>query len=167
MKSFKIFAMFAMLFVLASCAKKEKPQASVAEAPAPVEVYQPKHQTTDVNLAAIQKYEYRNAPSAEAAIAVEVKYSKVAYAEPITVKYSYKNGDTYTYVIPKNFTIWPNENGRLRVVKDADCTVWIQGQTKSGKFHEFVFYGDPKHNGGKIKPNSYRNLPEGEIKYRK
>ena len=100
MKSFKIFAMFAMLFVLASCAKKEKPQALVAEAP--VEVYQPKHQTTDVNLAAIQKYEYRNAPSTEAAIAVEVKYSKVPYAEPITFKYSYKNGDTYTYVIPKN-----------------------------------------------------------------
>ena len=80
--------------------------------------------------------------------------------------YVYPNGDTFTYVI-NNFFVWPNQNGRDRIITDGDCTVWIQGQTKGGKFYEFVFYGDPKHNGSKIKPNSYRNLPAGEIKYRK
>lgn len=167
MKTFKIFAMFAMLIMLASCADEKKTQEPVVTAPPPVEVYQPTHQTANVVLAAIKTYEYRNAPTGVAATSVEVKYDKTPYAQPIEIKYSYANGDTFTYVIPKDFGIWANENGKLRVVKDADCTVWIQGQTKRGKFHELIFYGNPKYNGTKIQPNSYRNPPAGEIKYRK
>jgi hypothetical protein len=95
---------------------------------------------------------------------VAVNYSKKApYVKPIEVKYSYKNGDTYTYVIPSTFALWQNEAGKLRVVVDRENTVWLQGQTKSGKFHELIFYGNPKFNGTKIKPNSYVD----EIRYSK
>ena len=167
MKKFQIFAMFAMLVMLASCAEKKKEEPVVTPTPPPVEVYQPKHKTTDVDLSAVKKYEYFNAPTTASAVSVEVKYNTTPYVEPIEVKYAYSNGDTFTYVIPKNFGIWANEIGNLRVVKDADCTVWIQGQTKQGKFHEFIFFGNPKYNGTKIKPNSYRNPPVGEIKYSK
>ncbi|MBE6454495.1 MAG: hypothetical protein E7017_06425 [Alphaproteobacteria bacterium] len=167
MKTFQIFAMFAMLVMLASCADKKKEEPVVTPAPPPVEVYQPKHQTTAIDLNTVKKYEYFNSPTSAPATSVEVKYNATPYTEPIVVRYTYSNGDTYTYEIPKNFGIWKNEAGKLRVVKDADCTVWIQGQTKQGKFHELTFYGNPKYNGTKIKPNSYRNLPAGEIKYSK
>ena len=97
MKNFKIFAMFAMLIMLASCADDKKKQEPVVTAPPPVEVYQPVHQTASVDLNAIKTYEYRNAPTGVAATSVEVKYDATPYAQPIEIKYSYANGDTFTY----------------------------------------------------------------------
>ncbi len=169
MKQFcKISAMVAIVGMCVSCSEKKEENVPVEPA-APQEVaYQPVHQTSDVDLAKASKYTYFAAPMSAAATGVTVDCDKkVPYGQPIVVKFSYANGDTYTYTIPKDFGLWKNSAGRFRVITDDKCTVWLQGQTKSGKFHEFVFFGDPKFNGTKIKPNSYRNLPAGEIVYRK
>lgn len=169
MKKSISFLMFCVmtLCILVSCQEKEK-EAPKPVAPPPVkkDVYQPKHQATTIDLKEVKTYNYYNAPTDNVASAVVVNYNpKTPYAEPIVVKYSYSNGDTYSYTIPQEFGLWPNEAGKLRVVSDNDCTVWLQGQTKSGKFKEFIFYGNPKFNNKKIKPNSYLNHPNGLIKY--
>lgn len=159
-----------VLICFFTCCKEEKKVESpvVVEEPAPVEVYQPKHQSSTIDLSSVKKYEYVSSPTQSPATSVTVDYDpKTPYAKPIEVKYTYANGDTYTYIIPKEFGLWKNEAGRFRVVADNECTVWLQGQTKKGKFHEFIFYGDPQFNGKKIKPNSYLNHPTGLIKYRK
>ena len=158
-----------VLVTFFTCCKEEKSVEPpvVVDEPAPVEVYQPKHQSFNVDLSTAKTYEYVNAPTKTSATSVTVDYDpKVPYAKPITIKYTYSNGDTYTFIIPKEFGLWENEAGRFRVVTDNECTVWVQGQTKKGKFHEFIFYGDPKFNGKKIKPNSYLNHPTGMIKYK-
>ena len=163
MKTIKILALCAIACMLAvSCGKKK--EVPVVEEAQP-EVYQPRHEHIVVDLNNIQTYNYHNAPAAEAATSVAVNYDEKILYQPVKIKYGYANGDTYTYVISDQFGLWENEAGRLRVVSDNEGTVWLQGQTKAGKFCEFVFYGDPKYNGKKIKPNSYRNLPAGEIKY--
>lgn len=161
-----------MLFAIAMCittsCKEEKKVEPIPTPtpPAKQEVYQPKHQSNTVDLSSNQKYVYINAPTSQKATSVVVNYNpKVAYKEPIEIKYAYSNGDTYTYTIPTEFGLWENEAGFFRVVSDNECTVWLQGQTKGGKFKEFIFYGDPKNNGKKIKPNSYLNHPAGLIKY--
>ena len=168
----KRFFYFCVLFALAigvltACkAKKETPveePAAVAEQ----EVYQPKHQSQTIDLSSVKTYEYVSAPTSQVATSVAVSYNKQApYKEPVVIKYLYSNGDSYTYTIPSNFGLWCNEVGRIRVIIDKENTVWLQGQTKKGKFHEFIFYGNPKFNGKKIKPNSYLNLPDGLIEYR-
>jgi len=161
-----ILTMLVMVGMFASCGKK-KAEPVVLETQKQ-EVYQPVHKSSVVDLKTAKKYEYRYAPMNAPAVGVSVDYDKkTPYAKPIVIKYAYANGDTYTYTVPADFGLWRNEAGKLRVVYDNDCTVWIQGQTKSGKFHEFVFYGNPKYNGTKVKPNSYKNPPVGEIKYRK
>lgn len=165
MRKFMLFCMCAA--VLASCSKKEE---AVAEPQEPQEevVYQPVHKSVTVDLKTAPVYSYNKAPFDVPAASVVVTYDrKLPYAQPVIVKFSYANGDSFTYTIPAEFGLWKNEAGRFRVISDDKCTVWVQGQTKNGKFHEFVFYGDPRYNGGKIKPNSYRNLPAGEIRYRK
>ena len=164
MKAIKLFALCAMVCMLAVSCGKKKEATPVVQEPK-VEQYQPKHGRATVDLENIKTYNYYNAPMAAAAKSVVVTYDPKVLYQPITIKYSYENGDTYTYDIPVTFGLWANENGRLRVVSDAEGTVWLQGQTKAGKFCEFVFYGNPKYNGKKIKPNSYRNLPAGEIVY--
>lgn len=165
MKQFIMFCMCAA--VLASCSEKKEPVVEPQE-PQKEVVYQPVHRTMTVDLKTASKYGYYNAPNDVPATAVVVTYDqKLPYAQPVVVKFSYANGDSFTYTIPAEFGLWKNEAGRFRVISDDACTVWVQGQTKNGKFHEFVFYGDPRYNGGKIKPNSYRNLPAGEIRYRK
>ncbi|MCM1323329.1 MAG: hypothetical protein NC218_04140 [Acetobacter sp.] len=167
-KFFGMLAFAAIASLLASCGEEKKVEPTPAPEPVKEEVYQPQHQSTVVDLKAAKKYQYFNAPTTTPATSVVVNYNeKTPYAAPIEVKFSYENGDTYTYTIPAEFGLWKNQAGKFRVVSDNECTVWIQGQEKRGKFHEFVFYGDPKHNGTKIKPNSYRNLPAGEIRYRK
>jgi len=167
---FKIIAMCVLIVSVCSCQnKKQEPEVVVPPPPAPVEEveYQPQHLSSVVDLAAAKKYEYFNAPRNEAAVFVELLYNdKIAYAHPISIRFHYAKGDTYTYTIPSEFGLRTNENGKFRILSDNEHTVWIQGQTKRGKFHEFVFYGDPKYNGSKIKPNSYRNHPSGEIKYK-
>lgn len=165
----KFLTVFAVSGMFVACNNKAKEPEPVPVPETPKEeVYQPVHQTTTVDLKKAKKYAYFNTPTAEAATFVEVLYGqKEQYVQPIVVKYAYANGDTYTYTIPEEFGIWRNEADRLRVIYDDKCTVWIQGQTKAGKFHEFIFYGNPQFNGKKIKPNSYRNLPAGEIVYRK
>lgn len=169
MKTFvKSLAVFAVAGMFASCDKENK-ESETAPVPEPpkVEAYQPVHSSTTVDMKKIKKYAYFNAPMSTAAVSVQVLYDQNApYVQPITVKYSYANGDTHTYTVPAEFGLWRNEAGRLRVVSDDKGTVWMQGQTKNGSFHELIFYGDPQFNGKKIKPNSYRNLPAGEIKYR-
>ena len=148
--------------------KKEVETTPVVQEPAKVEVYQPKHQTLSVDLNTDKTYVYTNAPTTTPAQSVEITYDpKTPYAAPIVIKYTYPNKDTYTYTIPKEFGLWENEAGKLRVISDNECTVWLQGQTKKCKFKEFIFYGNPKFNGKKIKPNSYLNHPSGLIKYRK
>ena len=167
MKKIILFLLaFACLFVV-SCNKDEKTTAQTPpEKPPKQEVYQPVHTTKTIDFGTAKTYNYSLAPTNVAAQSVKVVYDlKYNYTQPIKVIYTYKNGDTFTYVI-NNFGIWCNENMRPRVIYDNHGTVWIQGQTKKGKFHEFVFFGDPKFNGCKITPNSYRNLPAGEIKYR-
>ena len=166
---FKFSAMVAIVGMLASCSdKKEETPVLVEPKPSQEVVYQPVHQSFDVDLAKSRKYTYYAAPAATAATSVTVDYdAKTPYASPIVVKFGYANGDTYTYTVPATFGLWKNSAGRFRVITDDKCTVWLQGQTKSGKFREFVFYGDPQFTGKKIKPNSYRNLPAGEIVYRK
>ena len=150
--------------IVFSC-KEQKQESEPVQAPV-VEVYQPAYFDYMVALTNAKTYAYFNAPCDMAAKTVKVSYdAKTPYAEPIVIKYTYSNGDTHTYTISKDFGLWANELGRLRVVIDEYNTVWLQGQTKKGKFHEFVFYGDPKFNGKKIKPNSYTNHPVGVINY--
>lgn len=166
-KIFGMLAFVAIASLLASCGEEKKPEPAPAPEPVKEEVYQPIHQSAAIDLKTAKKYDYRNAPTAAPAASVVVNYDpKKPYTQPIEVKYTYANGDTYTYTIPAEFGLWKNQSGKFRVVSDKECTVWLQGQEKNGKFHEFVFYGDPKYNGTKIKPNSYRNLPAGEIRYR-
>lgn len=165
MKTLKIAVLFFMAALIVSCGKKEEQKAET-QVPAEPEVYQPKSQKIVVSLETAETYAYFDTPKAEAAEAVDVFYGETEYSQPTTIRYSYANGDELVYEIPQEFGLWKNQNRRFRVVSDADQTVWVQGQTKQGKFHEFVFYGDPKNNGKKIKPNSYRNLPNGEIVYR-
>jgi len=164
----KTIALFALVSMLASCSQNSE-TTDPNPVPEPIEeaVYQPQHQSATIDLASAKKYDYRNAPLDKPATSVTVNYDKVPYAKPIEVVYTYENGDTFTYIIPADFGLWQNSVGRFRVIKDAECTVWLQGQTKNGKFHEFVLFGRPEKNGQKIRPNSYRNLPDGEIKYRK
>ena len=69
----------------------------------------------------------------------------------------------YTYIIPETFGLWKNEAGKLRVVTDENYTVWVQGQTKKGKFHEFIFYADPKFNGTIINPINGVYYSKGNI----
>lgn len=159
---------FCVVTILVCACQEKKPEPAPAPVePAKKEVYQPKHQSSTVDLKSIAKYEYVNAPFNEPAISVDVTYDpKVVYKRPIMIKYKYANGDSYTYTIPSEFGLWPNEAGKLRVITDDECTVWLQGQTKKGRFHELIFYGNPKYNGKKIKPNSYLNPPSGEIKYK-
>ncbi len=167
MKKFIILAMCTMFCMLAASCGKKKQETDPAPKPK-TEVYQPRHVRVEVDLKNIKTYNYFSAPMSTPAKSYTVAYNtKVPYAQPIEIKYTYANGDTYTYFIPDDFGLWENEAGRLRVVTDTDGTVWLQGQTKAGKFCEFVFYGHPQYNGIKITPNSYRNLPSGEIKYRK
>ena len=166
----KIIQTIAMcVLVSCFCSCKNKPQEVIEPIPTPPakqEVYQPKHQSSVIDLKSAKKYEYVNAPYNEPAISVELLYNnKVPYAQPITIRYKYENGDSYTYTIPSELGLRANENGKFRILSDKENTVWIQGQTRKGKFHEFVFYGNPKYNGKKIKPNSYLNPPTGEIKY--
>ena len=167
MKNFIILCTFiAVALSVTSCKQKQEPVPTIQEPVA--EVYQPVHTEKVVDLASANRYMYFSAPTGIAAKSVTVAYNnKTPYAAPIVITYSYENGDTYTYTIPTEFGLWENELGRLRVVSDNQNTVWLQGQTKKGKFHEFVFYGDPRHNGKKIKPNSYINHPYGVIKYAK
>jgi hypothetical protein len=165
MKKFIIFLAFIAVALIVNGCKKEQPAPEVIEEPV-VEVYKPIHQSTTVDPYSAKKYAYFAAPVNEAATSVTISYDhKTPYAQPIVIVYTYENGDTYTYTIPKDFGLWANERGRLRVVLDNENTVWLQGQTKKGHFHEFIFYGNPKFNGKKIKPNSYTNHPHGSIKY--
>lgn len=165
MKTVKILALFAICIFAVSCNKEQAPAPEpVPEAP---EVYQPQNVQEFVDLTKVKTYNYYKAPKADlSAASVAVTYDEKVLYQPIKIKYTYANGDTYTYTIPAEFGLWANEAGRLRVVTDKQNTVWLQGQTKTGKFCEFVFYGDPAFNGKKIRPNSYRNLPAGEIVYR-
>lgn len=167
-KFFGMLAFAAIASMFASCGEEKKAEPAPVPEPVKEEVYQPQHNAQTVDLKAAKKYNYFNAPTASPAASVVVNYNeKTPYAAPIEVKFTYANGDSFTYTVPASFGLWKNQAGKFRVISDNECTVWIQGQEKSGKFHEFVFYGDPKHNGTKIKPNSYKNLPAGEIKYRK
>lgn len=163
-KLFYVLSMLTMVGLLASCGKKE--EKPVVEPPQQ-EVYKPVHKSSAIDLKTAKRYDYRNAPMNAPATEVIVKYDEKTPYRPIVIGYVYANGDTYTYAISEEFGLWQNEAGKFRVLSDDNCTVWLQGQTKDGKLHEFVFYGDPKYNGTKITPNSYRNLPAGEIKYRK
>lgn len=171
-KFFSYLAIFAMILVCVSCGSKEE-QATpdltskpVTE-PAKQEVYQPVHKSENVNAMRCKKYNYFAAPLATPATSVQVDYT-TPYKSDVIVKYTYANGDTYTYTIAKTYGLWTNaQTGNYKVICDDKCTVWLQGQTYTGGFHEFVFYADPALNGTKIKPNSFKNLPAGEIKYRK
>ena len=165
MKNFIIsLAFIAIALSVVSCKQKQEPAPVITEPV--VEVYQPVHTSQTIDLSSAGKYTYFAAPLNDVAQSVKVSYdTQTPYAKPIVIVYTYSNGDTYTYTIPQDFGLWNNEYGRLRVVIDKENTVWLQGQSKKGKFHEFVFYGNPKFNGKKIKPNSYHNHPEGIIKY--
>lgn len=162
----KIFMLLAFMCLLTVSCKDKKTEEVVVPEPKQ-EVYQPMHLNQTISYDATKTYNYFEAPNSVAAKEVTVNYDKrEPYTKPIEVVYVYPKGDTFTYVL-ENFGIWTNENGMYRVIVDKNCTVWIQGQTKCGKFKEFVFYGNPKYNGTKISPNSYINLPDGYIKYRK
>lgn len=167
-KIFGTFAICAMACVfVTSCGNKKEEVPAPAPEPVVEEVYQPQHTSVTVDLKTIKTYNYTAAPEGAPATSVVVNYDQKKPYQPIEIKFTYANGDTRTYIVPADFGLWKNQSGRFRVVSDDKCTVWLQGQTKKGKFCEFVFYGDPQFNGKKIKPNSYRNLPAGEIKYRK
>lgn len=160
----KFFVMCAIISIFVACGKKD--ETSIDDNATQNEKVTLSHQSTIFDLKTAKKYNYTNAPKKVSAKSVIVDYDKkIPYAKPITVKYSYASGDTYTFTIPANFGLWKNQAGRFRVITDNDCTVWLQGQTKNGKFMEFVFYGNPKYNGKKIKPNSYQDLPAGKIRY--
>lgn len=167
-------AIFAM-FVTASCNKTEE---KVAEPVAPSTAVQeqqtvqsvatnPVVQTKALNAMKLKKYNYFAAPMDQAATGVVVDYT-TPYKSDVSVKFMYADGSTYTYTIAKTYGLWANlKTGKYKVVTDDQCTVWLQGSTYSGGYHEFVFYGDPKNNGKKIKPSSFKNLPAGQIVYRK
>ena len=165
-KFFGMLVFIIMISLLASCGKEKKVELTPAPEPVKEEVYQPTHQSATIDFKTAKKYNYFNAPTNSPATAVVVNYNeKTPYAAPIEVKFNYANGDTFTYTISAEFGLWKNQAGKFRVISDNDGTVWLQGQTKKGRFCEFVFYGNPKNNNSKIKPNSYKNLPAGEIKY--
>ena len=158
------FFAIALSVSLTSCQKKSVKEVTTGFEPIVTPCYQPTHIKNIVDLSTVERYHYFSTPLSHPAEFVSVTYDpKTPYAEPILIEYHYENGDTYTYVIPADFGLWNNEYGRLRVVIDEEATVWLQGQTKRGKFHEFVFYGNPAFNGKKIKPNSYHNHPDGVI----
>ena len=165
MKKFIILFMFiAVALGITSC-KTNQPAPEATPEPV-VEVYTPVHTNTTVDIYSAKKYAYFAAPVNMVAQSVSVNYDRqIPYAKPIIIVYTYQNGDTYTYTIPKDFGLWNNEYGRLRVIVDKENTVWLQGQTRKGDFHEFIFYGNPKFNGKKIKPNSHIDHPNGIIKY--
>ena len=164
MKKFIILLAFIAVALNVTCCKSPQPAPEVTEPV--VQVYTPVHTTNTIDPYSAKKYAYFAAPVDAVAQSVSVSYDKTTpYAQPIVIVYTYENGDTYTYIIPKDFGLWSNELGRLRVVFDKENTVWLQGATKKGQFHEFIFYGNPKFNGKKIKPNSYINHPHGIIKY--
>ncbi len=161
----KIILLCAIAGLFTACAnKQEEAPAAPAENTPVEEVYLPQHQTKALEAKELRKYNYYNAPTAAAASKVVVTYDeKNSSAKPIEVAFSYPNGDSFVYTLPAGFSLWKNSAGKVRIVSDGEQTVWLQGQTKKGKFCEFVFFGDPKHNGAKIKPNSYT----GKITYRK
>lgn len=162
----KILLSLAVIGLLASCGNNDA-EKDVAKQTTPQEVEKPtpppvKHDVNTVDFKSMKKYNYVNAPKTVAAKSVVVNYdAKNPYAKPLEVVFTYSNGDTFKYVL-QDFALWNNQAGKPRLVADASNTVWLQGQTKNGKFCEFVFFGDPKHNGSKISPNSYKN----QIKYR-
>ena len=165
MKKIIMLMLACMCLLAVSCKDKKTEEVVVPEVQQ--EVYQPMHLSETINYGATKTYNYFSAPNTVAAKEVEVNHDKrEPYTKPIEVVFIYPNGDTFTYVL-KDFGVWKNENGMYRILTDKNCTVWIQGQTKDGKFKEFVFYGNPKYDGCKISPNSYYNLPDGVIKYRK
>jgi hypothetical protein len=169
----KILFSIAVIGMLASCSNNDA-EKQVAE-PTTKEVAKPtpppaKNETDSVDFKKAKKYNYVNAPKAVAAKSVTVLYdAEKPYAKPVEVCFTYENGDTYKYVL-KDFGLWTDKVAgkgkekilKARLITDADNTVWIQGQTKKGKVCEFVFYGNPKHNGQKITPSTKNN----EIKYR-
>lgn len=162
-----LFAFFAIaLNVITSCQKKQcNEEQTVCEDPIVVP-YQPSHIREIIDLKELNNYTYFNAPLGEPAISVNVKYdTKHPYTAPIIITYTFKLGNTYTYVIPKEFGLRTNEMGRFKIIQDEHFTVWMQGQTTNGKFYEIVLYGNEKFNGVKIKPNSHYNHPHGVIKY--
>lgn len=168
MKKNVILMLFAIVLsvVVSSCKEEKKELATSVSETVEVKTYQPKHQSKVVDLSSKETYVYVNAPTKHKARSVTVDYDpKIPYAKPIVIKYSYGNGDTYTYTVPKDFGLWKNQNGKFRVITDDECTVWVQGQIRNGKFKELIFYGNPENNGKKIKPNSYYNLPVGLIRY--
>lgn len=161
MKRFiKIFALVAMFALMVSACKQKKEEAPIPEAPKP-EVYQPQHKTAVVDLKTAKTYHYVAAPMSTAAKSVTVNYDGKNPYQTILVTFVYVNGDTFIYTVPDEFGIWKNEAGKWRILNDGS-TVWMQGQTKQGKFHELIFYGDPRNNAKKITPNSYT----GVIAYR-
>jgi hypothetical protein len=161
MKQFmKMFAIIAMFALMVSACKQKKEEAPMPEAPK-AEVYQPQHKTAVVDLKTAKKYHYVAAPMNTAAKTVTVNFDGKNPYQTILVTFVYVNGDTFIYTVPDEFGIWKNEIGKWRILNDGS-TVWMQGQTKQGKFHEFIFYSDPKNNAKKIKPNSYT----GVIAYR-
>lgn len=155
-KFFKLFAIVAMLALMVSACKQKKEETPVPETPKPV-VHQPQHKSAVVDLKGAKTYQYVVAPMSVAAKSVKVTFDDKKVYQPIVVEFAYTNGDTFTYTVPAEFGLWKNERGKWRVLNDGS-TVWMQGQTKQGKFHEFIFYGDPRNNAKKIKPNSYTGV---------
>lgn len=161
MKQFmKMFAIIAMFALMVSACKQKKVEAPLPETPKP-EVYQSQHKTAVVDLKTAKKYHYVAAPMNTAAKTVTVNFDGKNPYQTILVTFVYVNGDTFIYTVPDEFGIWKNEVGKWRILNDGS-TVWMQGQTKQGKFHELIFYGDPRNNAKKITPNSYT----GVIAYR-
>ena len=169
MKKFIIlFAFFAIaLGAMTSCQRKQVVEEVQTVCEEPVVIpYQPVHYSDTIKLKDLNSYTYYNAPIKVPAKSVTVEYDiKYPYVAPIVITYTYQNGDTYTYVVPKEFGLRTNEMGRFKIIHDKYNTVWMQGQTAKGKFYEIVFYGNEKFNGVKIKPNSHYNHPHGVIKY--
>ncbi len=123
----KFFGMLAFVAIASMCAScNEEKKTEVAPAPAPVkeEVYQPQHNAQAVDLKAAKKYNYFNAPTGSPAASVVVNYNeKTPYAAPIEVKFSYANGDSFTYTVPATFGLWKNQAGKFRVISDNECKV--------------------------------------------
>jgi hypothetical protein len=156
MKKSIIVMMLAIACIcLVSCKQQKEEKVTVEKAVVVEEVFQPRHNMQHVEYSS-ETYNYYNAPYSIAASGVEI-----ANDESVGVIFSYDNGDSFTFYL-EDFAIWKNSEGTPRVIVDDECTVWLQGQTRNGRFYEFVFYGDPQYNGQKITPNSYL----GEIKYR-
>lgn len=162
-----ILTLFAIAFSVASCQQKQVENIEQNTGSEPVvKPYQAVHINETIDLKDLTSYTYFYAPFNKPAKDVTVKYDlKRPYAAPIIVNYTYQNGNTYTYIIPKEFGLRTNELGRLKLIQDKYNTVWMQGQTADGKFYEIVLYGDSKFNEVKIKPNSHLNHPYGVIEY--